>query len=249
MKSEELDELWLTYQTYRDVASRNKLVEEYYMLVKRVAGKVSQRLPAQVEYDDLVSHGVIGLFKAIEAYDADLGDTFEPYAVAKIRGAILDELRSLDWAPRSLRRRQREVETAYLELEISLGREPTDPEIAVSLGKSSHDVQLVRQSVQNSYHHSLDEIEIHTADSRYEFIPDESADPLSESVVTLTLESFKEHFDKLSALHRLILCLYYYEGLTLSDVGKVVGLTEGRMSQVHTRLVYRLRQSIAAEVS
>lgn len=221
------------------------LVETYHPLVRRVAGKMWRALPSHVELDDIVQYGSLGLLKAVEKYDPARGVNFETVAVAFIRGCVLDELRSQDWAPRSLRRKQREIDNAtkaYLE---ETGHAPTRAEVATRLGLTESEVAGTIRATEVAKTQSLDEGSGDEEGSRYESVEDHNApDPerARESshiyaVVTDLIRDF-------TLQDQLVLSLYYYEALTLAEVGRVLGIPESRASQIHTRSMVSIRERL-----
>lgn len=220
---------------------RELLVSHYAPLVRYVAARVRTGLPAHVEVDDLVSAGYIGLLGAIESYDRTRGIAFESYAVPRIRGAMLDELRALDWVPRSLRRRAREIDSAISELSVTRGRAPTDTEIAERLGTTPIDL-----------HDSLSQIafaDVIELTGRDEVRDVAAPDPLE------VVEEWALRDDVVAAVHRLpvreriVVALYYWESFTLAQVAQVLDVSESRAAQLHTSAVRRLRPWMLAEAS
>jgi RNA polymerase sigma factor for flagellar operon FliA len=222
--------------------------------VKYVAGRMSSGLPAHVEEADLISYGLSGLISAIERFDLSREIKFETYAITRIRGAIIDELRTLDWVPRSVRARAREFERVNMKLEARLQRAPTDEEMAAELGISIEDFQDALLQISNSTIVALDElwnVSDSTGDqvSLLDTLPDRAA-PDPQSVVDQS-ELRDRIADAIAALperEKLVIALYYYENLTLREIGEVLGVTESRVSQLHTKAVLRLRSKLAGEI-
>lgn len=240
---------WLSYKKDKNPQVRQKLLEEYLPLVKSVAGRMAMGFPRSVELSDLVSTGVIGLVEALSNYDPSRGVKFETYAVPRIRGAILDELRSLDWVPRSTRAKSREIEKAMSKLENKLGRAPSNGELAKSLKISTDDLFSDLGDVSSTTILSLDELIYKEEDNRQ--IPRvETVEALNHENVlgNLEKEELKAYIvsaiSHLSEQERLVVALYYYEELTLKEIGEVMQISESRVSQIHTKAVLKLRGMI-----
>ncbi|MGZ4173171.1 MAG: RNA polymerase sigma factor WhiG [Solirubrobacteraceae bacterium] len=254
VKAIELQELWRRYKTSGDERARERLVVAYSPLVKYVAGRMSTGLPAHVEEADLISYGLVGLISAIGRFDLSREIKFETYAIPRIRGAIIDELRSLDWVPRSVRARAREFERVNMKLEARLQRAPTDEEMATELELSVEDFQDALLQISNSTIVALDElwsVSDSTGDqvSLLDTLPDRAA-PDPEALVDQG-EVRDRIADAIAALperEKLVVALYYYENLTLREIGEVLGVTESRVSQLHTKAVLRLRSKLQTEL-
>ena len=249
VKAVELKELWRRYKLEDDNAARERLVVAYSPLVKFIAGRMASGLPSHVEESDLVSYGLLGLIGAIERFDLEREIKFETFAVARIKGAIIDELRSLDWVPRSVRSRARDVERAHAALEGKLGRSPTDEEMADKLEISVDDFQGALLEIANSSVLALDDLwtfadpdggggQISVLDT----IQDPGAlDPEAEAHTAEIKDRLADAIESLPERERLVIALYYYENLTLREIGEVLGVTESRVSQLHTKAVIGLR--------
>ena len=211
--------LWLEYRRNGDKAVRDRLILTYAPLVKYVAGRLGSGLPAHVDEGDLVSYGLLGLIGAIERYDPGRDIKFETYAMSRIKGAIIDELRALDWVPRSVRARAREIERAIADLESKLGRAPTDEEISAKIGISEEELEDSLTDISRSSIAALDETE--------------------------TREALADAISRLPEREKLVVTLYYYEELTLREIGEVLGVTESRVSQLHTKAILRLKARLA----
>jgi RNA polymerase sigma factor for flagellar operon FliA len=254
VKAIELKDLWGRYKASGDERARERLVVAYSPLVKYVAGRMSSGLPAHVEEADLISYGLIGLIAAIGRFDLTREIKFETYAIPRIRGAIIDELRSLDWVPRSVRSRARQIERANTKLEARLQRAPTDDEMATELEMSVDEFQESLLQISNSTIVALDElwsVSDSSGDqiSLLDTIPDAGA-PDPETVVDQG-ELRDRIADAIAALperEKLVVALYYYENLTLREIGEVLGVTESRVSQLHTKAVLRLRSKLQPEL-
>jgi RNA polymerase sigma factor for flagellar operon FliA len=250
VKAIELREMWRRYKGNGDRHARERLVVAYSPLVKYVSGRMASGLPAHVDEADLISYGLGGLINAIERFDLEREIKFETYAITRIKGAIIDELRSLDWVPRSVRARARDIEKANAKLEHRLQRAPTDEEMAVELGCSVEDFQESLLQISNSTVAALDElwtVSDSSGDqvSLLDTITDENApDPAAMIDQTDLKERVADAIARLPEREKLVIALYYYENLTLREIGEVLGVTESRVSQLHTKAVLRLRSRL-----
>jgi RNA polymerase sigma factor for flagellar operon FliA len=228
--------VWSEFQRTRDPGLRNRLVVQYSPLVKYVAGRMRSRLPHSVDQDDLVSDGVLGLMDAIERFDPARGLSFQTFAVPRIRGAIIDGLRAMDFVPRSVRDKVRVVQQATIALEEKLGRLPDDEEVAREVGVPVQQVRdLTKQASSN--HANLDDFEL----------ADELASAADTSVEQGdTKDSLRRVIGELGERDQVVIALYYFEGLTLAEIGRVLGVTESRISQVHSRATATLRAKLLA---
>jgi RNA polymerase sigma factor FliA len=244
-------ELWRDYKQQADERARERLVVAYAPLVKFVAGRMASGLPSHVEESDLISYGLIGLIGAIERFDPEREIKFETFAVARIKGAILDELRSLDWVPRSVRARAREVERAHAALEAELQRAPTDEEMAAELETTVDGFQDALLEIANSSVLALDDLWMFADPeggqiSVLDTIHDPNAvDPEIEAQASEVKDRLADAIESLPERERLVIALYYYENLTLREIGEVLGVTESRVSQLHTKAVLGLRSRFA----
>ena len=243
------EELWTMYKKSRDPAIRDAFIKQYAPLVKYVAGKVAVGMPHNIEFDDLVGYGVFGLFDAIEKFDPDKHVKFKTYAVTRIRGAIFDELRSTDWVPRSVRQKSREVEDAVRRLEASLGRSVTDNEIANEMGMNIKDYQKTMLKISGTSILSLNDVWYTGEDNDKVSIVDsiESPQGLNPDIIVEKDEIKRviiEAINELPEKEKKVLVLYYYEDLTLKEIGKVLEVTESRVSQLHTKAIMRLRAKL-----
>jgi len=248
--ADETQTLWHDYRKSGDQHVRDRLILTYAPLVKFVAGRVGASLPSHVDEQDLVSYGLLGLIGAIERFDPDREIKFETFAMARIRGAIIDELRSLDWVPRSVRTRARQIERAITALEKELMRAPTDVEIAKKLGVTSDELEESLHEISRSSIAALDELwspsgggdQIALIDT----IEDEfGPDPELSLEQTEIKEALAESISSLPEREKLVVTLYYYEELTLREIGEVLGVTESRVSQLHTKAILRLKAHLA----
>ncbi|MGH3802992.1 MAG: FliA/WhiG family RNA polymerase sigma factor [Pseudonocardiaceae bacterium] len=239
--------LWQAYGKDRDATLRDRLVLHYAPLVKYVAGRMGTGLPAHVDIADLAQSGVFGLWDAIDRYEPERGLKFEIYAMQRIRGAILDELRAQDWVPRSVRGRARDVERALERLESRLQRSASDAEVATELGITVVELQELYAQLQLTSVVALDELIAVGCGgiSLAETLPDDKAD--DPGAVLDSVESRRllaEAISQLTDRDRVVVSLYYFENLTLAEIGRVLGVTESRVCQLHTRAVLRLRSKM-----
>ena len=248
VKAVELRELWRRYKLDGDEKARERLVVAYSPLVKFIAGRMASGLPSHVEESDLISYGLLGLIGAIERFDPDRDIKFETFAVARVKGAIIDELRSLDWVPRSVRARARDVQNAHQKLEGKLGRAPTDEEMAEVLEMSVDEFQAVLLEIANSSVLALDDLwtfadpEGGSQISVLDTIQDPAGvDPEAAAHASELKDRLADAIESLPERERLVIALYYYENLTLREIGEVLGVTESRVSQLHTKAVIGLR--------
>ncbi len=248
VKEVELRDLWRRYKGDGDAAARERLVVAYSPMVKFVAGRLGAGLPSHVDDADLISYGLMGLIGAIERFEPERGIKFETFAMTRIRGAIIDELRSLDWVPRSVRARAREVERAHAKLEARYQRSPTDEEMAAELELKVEEFQNILLDIANSSVLALDDLwtfadpEGGSQVSVLDTIKDpHGVDPESEAASSELKDRLADAIESLPERERLVIALYYYENLTLREIGEVLGVTESRVSQLHTKSVIGLR--------
>ena len=247
----QLEELWREFKDEGDPAVRERLILHYAPLVKYVAGRVGVGLPPNIEQADLVSYGIFGLIDAIEKFDLSRAIKFETYAISRIKGAIIDELRSIDWIPRSIRSKAREVERAYAALESRLHRTPTEPEVAEELGISLDDLHAIFGQVSFVNVLALDELlnvngEKGDKVSLVDTLEDtRTPDPVRAFESQETKHLLARAINLLPEREKIVVTLYYYEGLTLAEIGQVLGVTESRICQMHTKAVLQLRAKLA----
>jgi RNA polymerase sigma factor for flagellar operon FliA len=253
VKAVELRELWRRYKETGEARAREQLVLAYSPLVKYVAGRMSTGLPAHVEEADLISYGLLGLISAIERFDPEREIKFETFAITRIKGSIIDELRSLDWVPRSVRAKARQIEKANAMLEHRLQRAPTDAEVAAELDMTVEEFQDALTRISNSSVVALDELwTLSDASgdqvSLLDTIQDPDAiDPAHAMDATETKDRLADAIARLPEREKLVVALYYYENLTLREIGEVLGVTESRVSQLHTKAVLRLKSALQGE--
>ena len=236
MSDTSVGELWDSFRADPDVETRNRLVLQYSPLVKYVAGRLRTRLPESVEYADLVSDGIIGLMEAIERFDPGRGLSFQTFAVPRIRGAMVDALRALDWVPRSVRDKVRQVEEAQRTLEAKLGRLPEDPEIAAELGISVRALREIYARVAVTGVATMEDLEL--ADDLSAAAAEEIEDEQAKAALLGVVGELPER-------DQVIIALYYFEGFTLAEIGRVLGVTESRVSQLHSRATMMLRNKLS----
>lgn len=252
LSDRDLQSLWRRFKEYEDQAARDQLILNYAPLVKYVAGRMSAALPSHVDEADLISYGLLGLINAVERFDPKRRIKFETYAVTRIKGAIIDELRSMDWVPRSVRARAREIERTSVELEHKLHRAPTDEEMAKALGITVNEFHDSITQIANSSLVALDEMWSNPQGgegmSLIDTIGDANAsDPAAAIGETETRIALADAIAGLPEREKIVVSLYYYEGLTLREIGDVLGVTESRVSQLHTKAVLRLRGRLSED--
>lgn len=248
---ERVEELWTSYKRRPDRQTRDRLILHYSPLVKYVAGRVLSRLPDSVDQADLVSYGILGLIDAIEKFDMARGVKFETYAVPRIRGAILDELRSIDWVPRSVRAKARAADQAYSKLEHSLKRSPTDEELAAELGISQAELDALSRQTARAGVLQLDEVLFSSGGERTlgETIPDSDDGPSASVELQEMRRLLARSISALPDREKTVLTLYYYEGLNLAQIGDILGVTESRACQIHTKAVTHLRTRLRDQIA
>jgi RNA polymerase sigma factor for flagellar operon FliA len=246
-----IGELWRSFKDSGDLALRERLILHYSPLVKYVAGRVGVGQPPDIEQADLVSYGIFGLIDAIEKFDVSRAIKFETYAISRIKGAIIDELRAIDWIPRSVRYKAREVEKAYAALESRLHRTPTEAEVAGELGIQLEELHAIFSQVSFVNVIALDELlnvggERGDKLSLVDTLEDTKAeDPVAAFETEETKYLLARAINTLPEREKIVVTLYYYEGLTLAEIGQVLGVTESRICQMHTKAVLQLRGKLA----
>jgi len=243
---ETLQAAWRAFKASPNDELRNRLVEHYLCLVRYAAERVRAKLPDEVDVDDLMSAGIFGLVDAIDAFDLDRGVKFETYCAPRIRGAILDELRSMDWVPRLVRHRAHKLDETMRTLEAELGRAPTEDEVARQMKLPRDQFEKLLRDANAVSLVSLSQ-KIGEADSErdvaeIDIVPDEqSSDPVSEAQKV----DIKELIGReLTRAERLIIVLYYYEQMTMKEIGATLDLSESRVSQMHSAIIGRLREQL-----
>lgn len=249
----DINQLWQEYKEQGSQLAKDKLLAEYSPLVKYTAQRMAVNLPKSVEIGDLIGTGVLGLIKAVETFDPSLGFKFETFATHKVRGAILDDLRALDWVPRSVRQKSRKIQQAYATLEQRLGRVPYDDEVALELGLNMGEFEDLLSDVAPATIISLDESLPDThGDSKTLTVLDtiedpQGCNPLKEMSFRETKNILKDAIGQLPEKERLVIALYHYEELTLKEIGEVLGITESRVSQIHSKAMLKLRARVAEQ--
>ena len=248
---EELNELARLWEEQSEVSgaregARERLILHYAPLVKYVASRVATGLPASVDQADLVSYGMFGLIDALEKFDPGRGNKFETYAIPRIKGAIIDELRAMDWVPRSVRFKAREIEKAYSDLESIHKRAPTEKEVAARLGVTLRELHEVINQISFVQVLQLDEILSVGSDrgeqvSLLDTLADRGTDPTTELEGQEMRGLLAAAINSLSEREKIVVTLYYFEGLTLAEIGEILGVTESRVCQIHTKAVGQLR--------
>lgn len=252
MSEEDELKLWYKYRKLHDIETRNILIQYFAPVVKFIAGRMAMNMPPNVEFEDLVGYGTLGLIDAIDKFDVTKGIKFKTYANARIRGAILDELRASDWIPRSIRKKARDVEKVIQAIEAKLGRPATDEEIAQALDMSFDEYAELLSQISGTGMLSLDEVWYIGKDDDEITVVDQVEDT-EASPPDLNMERdeakamLKDLIMKLPERERQVIYLYYYEELTLKEIGEVLNVTESRVSQIHTQCILRLRSKLAKE--
>jgi RNA polymerase sigma factor for flagellar operon FliA len=236
---------------YRNISSskiRDEIVIEYAPLVRYIAQKISSRLPSNIELDDLISCGVIGLMDAINKFDPTRDNKFKTYAEFRIRGAILDELRSQDWVPRSVREKAKVLEKAYSKLEASLGRPASDEEMCKELGVTNDEFHDLINKAKSVFLVNIDEVASHHKGDRRLMSSllqnDIASNPFQNTNYRDVKNKLKEGIMSLPEKQRLVLSLYYYEDLNLKEIGQILDVTESRVSQLHTQAILKLKAKL-----
>lgn len=245
MKTVDTDKLWSEYQKKPTPEIREQLILAYAQLVKLVAGRLSMYLGHNVEYDDLVSYGIFGLIDAIDKFDMDKNVKFETYASLRIRGAILDQIRKMDWIPRTVRQRQKKIDEAMKNVEMRTGKAATDEEIAIELGVSEDELVNWQSQLKVTNVISLNEFEEQGQEPTMEFA---SQNRFSQPESVIEEEELKtkliEALELLTEKERRVIELYYYEDLTLKEISMVLEVSESRVSQLHTKALMKMRKKM-----
>lgn len=249
MKEKEKDKLWQQYSTKRTAAVREQLIIEYAPLVKLVAGRLSMYLGYTVEFDDLVGYGVFGLIDAIDKFDYDKGIKFETYASLRIRGAILDQIRKMDWIPRSLRQKQKRMEQVTMDLDSKLGRAATEEEIAEALEISLEEYYTWQGQFKVTGISSLEDYleqgsEVKASGTR-RAVAEQPELAMEEQDLKRVLA---EALTQLTEKERRVIELYYYEELTLKEISQVLEVSESRVSQLHTKALQKMKSRMGGQM-
>jgi RNA polymerase sigma factor FliA len=247
---DELAARWDAFKSDADDEAREKLILHYAPLVKYVASRVATGLPSSVDQHDLVSYGMFGLIDALEKFEPGRGNKFETYAIPRIKGAIIDELRAMDWVPRSIRFKARELEKATADLEAMLKRQPSDEELAERLGMSRRELHDMVAQISFVSVLALDEVVSAGSDrgeqvALIDTLPDKGIDPTWGVESQETRGLLAAAINSLSEREKIVVTLYYFEGLTLAEIGEILGVTESRVCQIHTKAVGGLRGQLS----
>ena len=249
MSTLDKQKLWDEYRKKRTPELREKIIIEYAGLVKVVAGRLSMYLGYNVEYDDLVGYGTFGLIDAIDKYDFDKGVKFETYASVRIRGAILDQIRKMDWIPRTLRQKQKKVDAAYKKIEMETGRPATDEEIARELEISVDELDDWQNQTKVSNLISLDDY-MEQGESKVDIASSEDYVQPEKVVEQQALKQILvDALELLTEKEKKVIVFYYYEDLTLKEISSILEVTESRVSQLHTKALQKLRNKLGSNVS
>ncbi len=252
MHSSQLEETWASFKKWGDRQARDRLITRYAYLVKITAGRVVTSLPPNVDREDLISAGVIGLIKAIDQFDPERKVKFETYAIALIRGAILEMLREEDWVPRSVRERVKLLERTYLRMEGILGRPATEEEVAGELGLDVDAFHSMLADAGRAALLSLDDVVLTSEGNEKIHLGDVVQDPRVNIVADVEIKALKhslgDSIGRLPEREQLVISLYYYEGLTFKEIGKILGVSESRVYQLHTQAVIRMRGYLQRDV-
>jgi len=245
----DIDQLWIRYRELGASSDRDRLILNFSPLVKFVAGRVGAGLPQSVELAELISNGMFGLMDAIEKFEPERGFKFETYAIARIKGAILDSLRATDWVPRSVRTKARQLERSYSRFEARFHRAPSEEELAEDLGLTVAKVQLMMKQVANSGVIALDEIlgwDRSETITLGDTVADSEAGPNEVFEDEELRHTMGREINQLPEREKLVLALYYYGQMTLADIGAVLGVTDSRICQIHTKSILHLKARLAA---
>lgn len=239
------NELWQEYKKTKSHAVKDELIKQYAYLIKLVVGRISIYTNSQIEYDDLLSYGVFGLIDAIEKFDYEKGIKFETYASLRIRGEIIDNIRKIDWIPRSLRQKNKLLETTITDFEVQNGREPSNEELARILNISLNEVEIL---VKNSSIYNLISLDEYLDQAKEKATFKDSINPIKTPEQELDEEQSKlllaEVIDSLPENQKRVITLYYYEELTLKEIGKVMNISESRVSQIHSKTIKILKSKL-----
>jgi RNA polymerase sigma factor FliA len=252
MAARSLEDTWRRFKIQGDSKARASIIDNYAYLVKITAGRVVTNLPPNLEREDLYTAGAMGLIKAVDQFDPGRQVKFETYAIALIRGAILESLREEDWVPRSVRERAKTLERGFFELEVKLGVPPSEAQVAEHLGVTPEELSRMMSETGRGAVLSLDDLilggegseRLHLSD----VIPDAARNPVSDVELRERIRQLGVAIDRLPERERLVICLYYYEGLTFKEIGKVLSVSESRVYQLHTQAVLRMRGYLARDL-
>jgi len=250
MDDKRKEELWAQYQKTRNPAIREQLIIEYAGLVKIVAGRLGMYLGYTIEYDDLVGYGIFGLIDAIDKFELTKGVKFETYASLRIRGSILDQIRKMDWIPRTLRQKQKKLENAIRELEIKYGRQASNKELAVELGITVEELEELVNQTQIANLVSLDEYLEQGSEVRVEFGNTPRFEQPEKIMERQELKKIlAEAIDSLTENEQRVIAFYYFEELTLKEISKILEVSESRVSQLHTKALRKMKERMGSDIS
>ena len=248
MKEAERKKLWERYQKTKLPELREQLILEYANVVNLVAGRLSMYLGYTVEYDDLVGYGIFGLIDAIDKYDANKNVKFETYASLRIRGSILDQIRKMDWIPRTLRQKQKRMEAAAAKLEADYGRPASDDEVAEELGISRDEYEGWRSEAELTNMVSLDDYLEQGSEGRLEGLGAQFPQPENVIQKQELKEMLVEALKTLTDNEQKVITLYYYEELTLKEISQILSVSESRVSQLHTKALQKIKDRLGDAV-
>lgn len=250
MTSIDTDDLWRR-KVEGDRAARNELILLYRPMARRIAASVWRGTPSEVELEELVSYAYIGLMRAVDNFDPEKGAAFETYAPVCVRGGILDEIRTLDWAPRSVRRRQRDIDKAVAELEVANGEAPSIPEIAEKMGLEIDEVSTALRSTDRARIKSIDELASYSKgedsegeEKEWQPVSESDPDPAGYSVASAVQERVADSIRNATPQEQLVIALYYFERLTFRDVGAIMGIPESKASQIHSQVIMAIKDAM-----
>ena len=239
-----MDSIWREYKETKDINLKNKLIENYIDLVKIVAGRMYNYYGSKVDYDDLVGYGVLGLIDSIDKFDINKNIKFSTYAQIRIRGEIIDNIRRLDWIPRSLRTKSKELQETMSKLQNDLGRDPTNEEIARSLNINIEDLEVLLGDISSFNVYSLEEMIMEKGDSSLG-IKGSNIETPEEIMDNKVLKNILvETINKLDKNEKMVISLYYYEELTYKEIGNILGLSESRISQIHSKAILNMKNNM-----
>lgn len=252
MTPPEIQNNWQKYKQNCDTRARDELITHFAYLVKITAGRVINNLPPNMERDDLLSAGIMGLIKAVDQFDTTRQVKFETYAIALIRGAILETLREDDWVPRSIRERIKNLDRTYMQLELSLGRPATEDEVASALDLEPEEFQRLLVETGRTSLVSLEDVLVGNEGSEKlhlsDVLRDDSATPSLEAEIHERRRMLARSIERLPEREKLVIALYYYEGMTFKEIGKVLTISESRVYQLHTQAVIRLKGYLQRDI-
>ncbi len=248
----ELERIWREYGRDRTPELRRKLIEAYAPLARYVVERLNIRPGAGLSYDDLLGQAVVGLIDAVDRFDPDRGIKFETYAYHRIRGSVMDMLREMDWVPRSVRQRESQLSNTYAMLEAALSRPPEDAELAGALGITVDELDELAHDLALQTMQSLDDLvgsQGYESGTLLDLVPDEHGLTPEEHVDRAAQrEMLARAVDALPETERTVISLYYHEGLTLKEIGQVLGVTESRVCQIHGKAVLRMRAHVESQL-